>query len=82
MHQPSAGFQGTSPDIRIRAEAFTSMKVRMAELNAQHTGQTVEQITKDSDRDRWFTAEEAKAYGLVDHVAANVPRRVPGGRLT
>lgn len=81
MHQPSAGFQGTSSDVQIRAEAFKSMKVRMAELNAQHTGQTFEQITADSDRDRWFTGEEAQAYGFVDHVAAKAPRRLPGVRM-
>ena len=67
MHQPSAGVGGTAADIAIQAEQFAHTKREMAELIAQHTGQTVEQITKDSDRDRCFTAEEAKDYGFVDH---------------
>lgn len=68
MHQPSAGVGGTAADIAIQAEQFAHTKREMAELIAEHTGQTVEQITKDSDRDRWFTAQEAKEYGFVDHV--------------
>ncbi|GAA1471464.1 ATP-dependent Clp protease proteolytic subunit [Corynebacterium felinum] len=68
MHQPSAGVGGTAADIAIQAEQFAQTKREMAELIAEHTGQTFEQITKDSDRDRWFTAAEAKEYGLVDHV--------------
>lgn len=69
MHQPSAGMGGTASDIAIRAGVFGAMKRQIAELTAQHTGQTVEMITADSDRDRWFTAPEARDYGLVDHVA-------------
>ncbi|KAB1502367.1 ATP-dependent Clp protease proteolytic subunit [Corynebacterium sp. 320] len=68
MHQPSAGVGGTAADIAIQAEQFAHTKKEMAELIAEFTGQTVEQITKDSDRDRWFTAAEAKDYGFVDHV--------------
>lgn len=68
MHQPSAGVGGTAADIAIQAEQFAYTKREMAELIAEFTGQTVEQITKDSDRDRWFTAEQAKEYGFVDHV--------------
>lgn len=68
MHQPSAGVGGTAADIAIQAEQFAHTKKEMAELIAEFTGQTVEQITKDSDRDRWFTAEQAKEYGFVDHV--------------
>ena len=64
MHQPSAGVGGTTADIAIQAEQFAQTKREMAELIAEHTGQTFEQITKDSDRDRWFTAAEAKEYGL------------------
>ena len=71
MHQPSAGVGGTAADIAIQAEQLAHTKREMAELIAQHTGQTVEQITKDSDRDRWFTAEEAKDYGFVDHVISS-----------
>ncbi|WP_314028373.1 ATP-dependent Clp protease proteolytic subunit [Corynebacterium argentoratense] len=74
MHQPSAGVGGTAADIAIQAEQFAHTKREMAELIAQHTGQTVEQITKDSDRDRWFTAEQAKDYGFVDHVIAHAKK--------
>ena len=68
MHQPSAGVGGTAADIAIQAEQFAQTEREMAKLIAEHTGQTFEQITKDSDRDRWFTAEQAKEYGLVDQV--------------
>ena len=68
MHQPSGGFQGQAADIKIQAEQMGYIKQMLAERIAEHTGQSVEQIHKDSDRDRWFTAEEAKAYGLVDEV--------------
>jgi ATP-dependent Clp protease, protease subunit len=68
MHQPSGGLGGTASDIKIQAEQMIYTKRKMAELIAQHTGQTVEQIERDSDRDRWFTAEEARDYGLVDKV--------------
>jgi ATP-dependent Clp protease protease subunit len=71
MHQPSGGLGGTASDIKIQAEQMLYTKKQMAELIAQHTGQTVEQIEADSDRDRWFTADEAKDYGLVDQVAAS-----------
>jgi ATP-dependent Clp protease, protease subunit len=71
MHQPSAGVGGTAADIAIQAEQFAQTKREMAELIAEHTGQTFEQITKDSDRDRWFTAQQAKEYGLVDHVISH-----------
>lgn len=74
MHQPSAGVGGTAADIAIQAEQFVHTKREMAELIAQHTGQTVEQITKDSDRDRWFTAEQAKDYGFVDHVITHAKK--------
>lgn len=68
MHQPSGGIGGTASDIRIQAEQMLYTKRKMAELIAQHTGQTLEQIEADSDRDRWFAAQEAKEYGFVDHV--------------
>ena len=70
MHQPSAGVGGVASDIRIRATAYSRMKRRIAELTAQQTGQSLEQIIADGDRDRWFTAQEAKEYGFVDHIAA------------
>ena len=78
MHQPSGGLGGTASDIRIQAEQMLYTKNKMAELIAQHTGQTVETIERDSDRDRWFTAEEAKDYGLVDQVVTSAG---PGRRL-
>jgi ATP-dependent Clp protease protease subunit len=68
MHQPSGGLGGTASDIRIQAEQSLHIKKTMSALIAQHTGQTVEQIEADSDRDRWFTAEQAQAYGFIDHV--------------
>ncbi|MCB0999206.1 MAG: ATP-dependent Clp protease proteolytic subunit [Acidimicrobiales bacterium] len=68
MHQPLAGLRGQAADIAIQAEQLVYTKRRMAELTAQHTGQAVEKIQADAERDRWFTAEEAKEYGLVDKV--------------
>jgi ATP-dependent Clp protease protease subunit len=68
MHQPSAGLRGQAADIAIQAEQLTYTKRRMAELIAQHTGQNVDQITADSERDRWFTSEQAKDYGIIDDV--------------
>ncbi len=68
MHQPSGGIGGTASDIQIQAEQMMYTKTKMAELIAEHTGQSVSTITEDSDRDRWFTATEAKDYGFVDHV--------------
>ena len=68
MHQPSGGLGGTASDIAIQAEQMLYTKKILQERIAFHTGQTVEQIEKDSDRDRWFTADEAKDYGFVDHV--------------
>ncbi len=76
MHQPSAGLGGSATDIRIQAEQLLRTKKRMSELIAHHSGQSFEQITADSDRDRWFTPEEALEYGLIDaimHSAADVP---------
>jgi len=68
IHQPLGGLGGTASDIRIQAEQSLHIKKTMAQLIAQHTGQSVEQIEADSDRDRWFTAEQALEYGFIDHV--------------
>ena len=69
MHQPSqGGMQGQASDIAIQAEQIVYMKQMLAERIAFHTGQTIERIDADSDRDRWFTAEEAKEYGFIDAV--------------
>ena len=81
MHQPSGGIGGTASDIKIQAQQMLHIKAQMSELIAQHTGQTVEQIELDSDRDRWFTAEEAMAYGFVDHVYTHAGQ-APGGAGT
>jgi ATP-dependent Clp protease protease subunit len=70
MHQPSAQFQGQAADIAIQAEQIIYMKRMMAERIAFHTGQPIERIEADSDRDRWFTADEARDYGIVDQVIA------------
>ncbi len=68
MHQPLAGLRGQASDIAIQAEQLAYTKRRMAELTSHHSGQKVEQIEADSERDRWFTAEGARDYGLVDKV--------------
>jgi ATP-dependent Clp protease, protease subunit len=76
MHQPSGGIGGTASDIRIQAEQMLYIKRTLFERTAYHTGQPIEQIERDADRDRWFTAEEAKDYGFVDQVirsAVEVP---------
>ena len=71
MHQPLGGVRGQASDIAIQAEQLAYVKRLMAERIAQHSGQTVEQIQADSERDRWFTAEEAVAYGLCDSVISS-----------
>ncbi|MEU6726746.1 ATP-dependent Clp protease proteolytic subunit [Nonomuraea wenchangensis] len=76
MHQPSGGIGGTAADIAIQAEQMLYVKKTLAERIAFHTGQSLEQIESDSDRDRWFTAEEAKDYGFIDHVVRSA-RQVP-----
>lgn len=76
MHQPSAGVGGTAADIAIQADMLGQSKQEMAELIAQHTGQSVERIIADSDRDRWFTAQEALEYGFIDKV---ISRAAPVG---
>jgi ATP-dependent Clp protease protease subunit len=76
MHQPSGGIGGTAADIAIQAEQMLYTKRMFQERVSFHTGQPAEQIEADSDRDRWFTAEEARDYGFIDKViqgAAQVP---------
>jgi ATP-dependent Clp protease protease subunit len=69
MHQPSAGgMQGQASDIAIQAEQIVYLKKMLAERIAFHTGQTLEKIEADSDRDRWFTAQESLEYGFIDAV--------------
>jgi len=71
IHQPSGGAQGTASDIEIQAREILYLRAKLNELYAKHSGQALEQIEKDMDRDRFMSAEEAKAYGLVDHVIAH-----------
>jgi len=71
MHQPSGGTQGTASDIEIQAREILYLRGKLNELYSKHTGKPVEQIEKDMDRDRFMSAEEAKDYGLIDHVIAN-----------
>jgi ATP-dependent Clp protease, protease subunit len=78
MHQPSGGIGGTATDIRINAELILHMKRVLAELTAEQTGKTVEQINTDADRDRWFTAPEALEYGFIDRVVEH-SHSVPSG---
>lgn len=68
MHQPLGGIGGTASDIKIQAEQMLQLKKKLAQLIADHSGQPLERIEADSDRDRWFTAEEAAEYGLIDFV--------------
>ena len=68
IHQPSGGFQGQSTDIDIHAREVLALRARIDELYAKHTGQPVEQVHTDMERDRFFKSEEAKEYGLIDRV--------------
>lgn len=82
MHQPSGGIGGTATDVRINAQLIMHMKRVLSELTAEQTGQSLDQIIKDNDRDNWFTAEEAKEYGFVDHVVTNASSVTGGGGTT
>ncbi len=79
LHQPHGGFGGTASDIQIQAQLILDMKKRLAEITAAQTGKTVEQINADSDRDRWFSAEEALSYGFVDHIREHATDVSGGG---
>ena len=70
MHQPSAGVGGTAADIAIQADMLTKSKRELSELQSLHTGQSIERIEIDQDRDRWFTAQEALEYGFIDKVVS------------
>jgi len=74
IHQPSGGFQGQATDIRIQAEEIIKVRKRLDEILAKHTGQSVERIHHDSERDYFVSAEEAQAYGLVDEVIVRAPK--------
>jgi ATP-dependent Clp protease protease subunit len=80
MHQPSSGMGGSASDIKIQAQQSLHIKKVLLELISEHTGQTVDQVTSDADRDRWFTADEAQAYGLVDQVIRSAREAADQGR--
>jgi len=77
IHQPSGGFQGQASDIDIHAREVLKLKEKLNAIMAKHTGQTVEQIAKDSDRDRFMDGTDAVAYGLVDKVLDKRPQTAP-----
>jgi ATP-dependent Clp protease protease subunit len=79
MHQPSGGIGGTATDVRIGAQLIMHMKKVLAELTSEQTGQPIEKIIKDNDRDNWFTASEALEYGFVDHVVESAALAGGGG---
>ena len=81
MHQPSGGIGGTATDVRIGAQLIMHMKKVLAELTAEQTGQPIEKIIKDNDRDNWFTAPEALEYGFVDHVVESAASVSGGGGM-
>jgi len=80
MHQPHGGIGGTAADIAIQAGQMMYTKRVLLETIARHTGQPYERIVADADRDRWFTAEEAREYGFIDQVIAGAAQLTPGGR--
>jgi ATP-dependent Clp protease protease subunit len=82
MHQPSGGIGGTASDIKILAEQMLFVKQTLAERISFHTGQPLEQVQADSDRDRWFTADEAKDYGFIDHVVHNANQVASEGAVS
>ena len=72
MHQGSAGFGGTAADVEIYAEQLERIGITLLRLMSEHTGQPMETVERDSRRDRWFTAEQAREYGLIDHILDRV----------
>jgi ATP-dependent Clp protease protease subunit len=80
IHQPSGGFEGQSTDIEIHAREVLALRERVDAIYAQHTGQSVERVHADMERDRFFSGEEAVAYGLVDRVieSRDLPSRARG----
>ena len=82
LHQPSGGFQGQATDIEIHARETLELRRRLDEIYARHTGRPVEQVHEDMDRDRYYTAEQALEYGIVDRVIASheLSRSAPGFR--
>jgi ATP-dependent Clp protease protease subunit len=77
IHQPLAGMQGTAVELEIHAKEVLRTKRRMNELMLKHTGQTLEKIEEDTDRDNFMSAEEAKSYGLIDGILEHLPTPTP-----
>src|ERR1044072_1974697 len=80
MHQPSSGMGGSASDIKIQAQQSLHIKKVLLELISEHTGQPIDQVIADADRDRWFTAEQARDYGLVDQVISSALQAADEGR--
>jgi ATP-dependent Clp protease, protease subunit len=80
MHQPSGGMGGSASDIKIQAQQSLHIKKVLFELISQHTGQPLERVEQDADRDRWFTAEQAKDYGFIDQVITSARQAADDGR--
>ena len=80
IHQGSSGFRGNTPDVEIQMRENLHLVTRLLEILAEHTGQTVDQVVADADRDRWFTAEQAREYGLVDQVIKSAREAADEGR--
>ena len=80
MHQPSGGMGGSASDIKIQAQQSLHIKKVLFELISQHTGQPLEQVERDADRDRWFTAPQALEYGFIDKVVASAGQVADQGR--
>jgi ATP-dependent Clp protease, protease subunit len=78
MHQPSGGMGGTASDIKIQAEQSLHLKALLFRLISEHTGQPLDQVENDADRDRWFTADQAKEYGFIDHVVTSAAQLSQG----
>ncbi|ANF30534.1 ATP-dependent Clp protease proteolytic subunit [Leifsonia xyli] len=79
LHQPHGGFGGTASDIQTQAQLIIDMKNRLAQITADATGKSVEQVNADGDRDRWFSAQEALEYGFVDHIRESALDVAGGG---
>jgi ATP-dependent Clp protease protease subunit len=80
MHQPSGGMGGSASDIKIQAQQSLHIKKVLFELISQHTGQALDQVERDADRDRWFTAEQALDYGFIDKVISSAAQAADEGR--
>jgi len=80
IHQPMGGFQGPATDIEIRAREILEIKERLNRILAHHTGQPIERIVEDSDRDFFMSADEAKEYGLIDSIYTPKKKGTPDAK--